>query len=327
MAEVTYNNVELAEIVLLKGSETVFSSRAYKKLIHLALQQDPNTEITVIDSRLYEKSGLYIHTSPSLFGERKVLKIENLETGNDDLYTDLIEYIQNPQPDIYLILQHSGGVRGKKLLDVLKKNKTLTVQCEPLKYPKDKLALVQSDVKRAGRTISAQASKVLVDALGSDLEGLLSATNQLLFDVEGEITIEDVNRYYGGRVETNAFNIADEIAVGNTDKAILLLRHALNNGIAPIQIAAGITTKIRSLIKVAGMQSRRMRASDIGMAPWQVDRLIPVIRKWSEKAMADALSIMAETDYAIKGGSKSPQYALEKAVIEICKMVSKSNYR
>lgn len=317
MVEQTYNNVELSPIVLLKGSETVFSSRAYKRLKYLALQQDPNTEITILESKLYEKGEIYIHTSPSLFGEQKLIKIENLETGTDDLYLDLIEYIQNPQPDIWLVLQHNGAVRGKKLLDALKKTNTTTVKCEPIKNSKDKLALLQNDVRRVNRTITPQAGKALVDALGSDLEGLLSATNQLLYDVEGEITLEDVNKYYGGRVETNAFNIADELAVGNIDKALLLLRHALNNGVAPVQIVAGLTTKIRSLIKVTGMQNKRLRATDIGMAPWQVDKLLPVARKWSEKALANTMIIIAETDYAIKGGSKSPQYALEKAILDI----------
>ena len=323
MVEYSWKNIELAPIILLKGNETVFSTRAYKRIKNLALTQNPNTEIIEIDPKTYNKGQLYIHTTPSLFGEEKLIRIQNLETANEDLYTDLIEYTQNPQSDIYFVLHHETGIRGKKLLDTLKKQKTPTVTCETIKNPKDKIALIQNDLHSEGKKITLQAAKRLVDAFANDLENLVAAVNQLAYDINGEITIQDVEKYYSGRLEINAYNIADEVITGNTDKSLILLRHALTNGVAPVQIVAAITTKLRSLIKVKGMKIKRLRPVDIGMAPWQAEKLTGLANRWSEQSLANAITYCVEADYEVKGGSKSQTYSLEKMVIKITKELNK----
>ncbi len=321
MSDKNWNNAELAPIVLLKGTESVFSSRAIKRLKKLLLANNPEAEIINIDPKLYKKGDLYLYISPSLFSTEKLILIEQLQTGTDELFVDLLEYVNNMQNDIYFILQYTSGTKGKKFLDTIKKKSMPIIKCDPLKYPKEKFDFIQNEVKIAGRKISSQANKALVDALGADFENLVSATNQLICDVEGEITLEDVNKYYAGRLDISQFAIADEIAKGNVQKALLLLRHALLNGLQPVLINAAIAGKIRSIIKVNGMRMKNMTPKDIAMAPWQVDKLSHIARLWDEKAMSKAINIVAELDYQVKGGSKNVHYALEKAVIQLCRLI------
>lgn len=235
MSEQTYNNVVLSPVVLLKGKESVFYNRAFRRLKDQALEQDPNVEITIINSASYEKSQLYMYTSPSLFGEAKLIKVENLQNGSDDFFADLIEYIKNPEPDIWLVLQHNGVVRGKKVLDVLKKEKVPVVKCDEVKNSRDKLLLVQSDVKQANRKITSQAAKALVDALGDDLEGLLSATAQLLFDIDGEKYVfanKNVIAKADGQNTSSGKQPSNKISLSNASKEDLKSLNGIGDKIA-----------------------------------------------------------------------------------------------
>ena len=135
-------------------------------------------------------------TSPSLFGEARLIIIPDLETMSDALLNDLLAYVPNPADDVWLLLRHNGGTRGKKLLDAIVKAGFPLIAAEPLKNDKDKLDLVYADVKAARRQIDPDAAQALVDALGSDVRSLAAAVSQLLTDVEGRIGTDEVRRYY-----------------------------------------------------------------------------------------------------------------------------------
>lgn len=313
----TPTQVALAPIVLIKGSEGLLVDRALDQLRFLAHQADPNLERTDIVAATYQAGQIDVIASPSLFGESRMVIIRDLETMSDALATDLIAYASAPAPDVWLFLAHPGGnARGKKVIDAIAKAKWPVIPAEPLKNDREKLALIASDVRSARRQMDNEAMQALVDALGNDPRAMAGALAQLLSDVSGRITLEDVRRYQAGRVEATGYDVADAAVAGHSAKALTLTRHAFATGIAPQVLVAALAMKFRAMAKV----SIGGGASSLKMAPWQVDRARRELRGWSDNSLAAVFGAIATADAETKGESRDPQRAIEKAIITICRL-------
>lgn len=310
--------MELAPVVLVRGSEGLLGDRIMDQLRAQALQADPATERTDIEAATYRAGELDVVTSPSLFGESRLVTIGDLEAMSDALMEDLLAYIPHPVPDVWLLLRHNGGVRGKKLLDAVVKSGAPVHVVDPLKKDSEKLDLVRSDVRVAGRRIDQDAAQALVDALGNDLRSLAAAVTQLIDDVPGTITVADVHRYHAGRMEVTGFEVADAAIAGRTAQALTLLRHAFATGVDPVPLVGALAMKVRSLAKVSvagGAGNGRL-----GMSSWQVERARRDLHGWDDRRMAAAVTAVALADEEVKGLSRDPQRAVEKAVITLCRL-------
>ena len=112
----------LAPVVLIKGSESLLADRAMSELRRLAHEVDPSLERTDLPAGSYQAGQLDVLTSPSLFGESRMIIISDLENMTDALATDLQAYLSQPAADVWIFLRHPGGnARGKKLLDAIAK--------------------------------------------------------------------------------------------------------------------------------------------------------------------------------------------------------------
>ena len=90
----------------------------------------------------------------------------------EELQALLKEYALEPDPNITLVMTHKGGVKGKSLLDSLRKAGAKETPCEAIKRDGDKIQFVRTEALTLNRKISADAAKALVDAVGSDLREL-----------------------------------------------------------------------------------------------------------------------------------------------------------
>ena len=315
-----WDQVDLAPIVLIRAGEELLADRAVTRLLSQARRKDPSPEISTIEAAAYESHQLDTLVSPSLFGEPKLVLVPALEQMNDALLADLLSYVSAPDPGVIVLLRHNGGQRGRRLLDALAESPYPVVTIGAVKSARDKAALVGSDVRRAGRRMEPEAVGALVDALGSDLRELCSAVDQLVADTRGTITLQAVNIYYAGRFEATGFTVADAAAAGNVAKAITALRHAIATGTEPVPIVAALAMKIRQLARVAAAGGRRgVGPKELGMAPWQVDRARRELSGWSDDALAAAIVAVARADAEVKGESRDPVHAVERAVLTICR--------
>jgi DNA polymerase III subunit delta len=324
-----------APLHLVTGAEELLAERAVQSVVAAARAVDEGTQVVEVEAAGYTCGDLALHTSPSLFGERKVLVLRGLEDAPDDLISDARGLVAAPEPDVVVVLRHRSGQRGKGLLDAARKAGAAVHECAPITSDADKAAFVVGEFRAAGRRISPDAVGALVEALGQDLRELASACSQLMSDTlppEGrprdapEVDVRVVDRYYGGRVEATGFKVADAVLAGQTDEALGLLRHALSSGLDPVPLVAVLALGLRSLAKVSAAGSMRSAeaARDLGMAPWQVDKARRQLRGWSEAGLARALEAVAAADLAVKGGLPSkarragdPVFAVEHAVLEI----------
>ena len=310
-------------LLLIHGGESVHADRALLQ----ALSVRSDFEKTVLDGADLEPGRYGEAVAPSLFAEKRVVVIRDLQDVVVEVQEEIESLFKSLDPNLHLIFVHKGGVKGKGLLDKIKKLKPEIITCEPIKKAADKEAFVREEFARHGRKISSDAISALVDATGSDTRELAAACSQISFDTNaGKAVIdeEDIAKYYQGRVEATGFDVADATLAGDPRSALIALRHALETGTDPIMIVSALTSSIRTLAKVSGAPRNAnafQLAGSLGLAPWQIDKARRQLSKWSPALIAFSVQELSRADVAIKGAEADPLYALERSVVAIASKV------
>jgi DNA polymerase-3 subunit delta len=311
-----WDAAELGPVVLVRDSEPVLGDRVVASLLTQARGVDPAVEVTTLAAATYEAGQLTWLASPSLFGERRLVVVEGADAMNDAFLTDCLAYIEDPAEDVWLVVRHGGGNRGRKLLDALARA-GVVVACEAVKRDADKVEFVRGDFRRASRRIEPEAVQALIDAVGSDLRELDAAVRQLAADTSGVVTVATVNRYHAGRVEASGFRVADAALAGDAATAITLARHALATGTPAVPLVAALAVKLRTLAKVGAMRGGGISPADLGLAPWQVQRAERELRGWRPESLAEAITAVARADAEVKGLGRDPEFAVERAILRV----------
>ena len=304
---------------LVLGSEGALSDRAINKLtIEL---KEKNCEITNLFAGETIVGDIADALAPSLFSERRALILRDLQDLPEENREEINRYLSDPDETMTVVFVHKGGVKGKALLDAIKKVKPEIILCEPLKKEAEKESFVKELFLDIGRKASPGAVTALVSALGSDMRELRAAVSQIAADAPpGEIDELTIDKFHQGRIETTGFDVADATLDGNLSGALIALRSALETGTEPVMITSAIASALRSLAKVSGA-NRGVKsfelAGQLGMAPWQIDKARRQLHRWSPGAIADAVRLIATADAEVKGAASDPIYALEKAVTRI----------
>lgn len=307
-------------LTLIQGGESVLADRAIAALI----ASRPAATTTQLDCGEIELGAITDALAPSLFGEDRTIVLREIQELAQELQEEITEYLTNPDESVHLVLWHKGGVKGKALLDKVKKLKPEIIQVEAIKKDGDKAQFVHDEFARAGRKITVDAVQALVDALGSDLRELSGAASQLASDTAASKTIDvdDVEKFQRGRVETTGFDVADATLDGKTDLALITLRQALTSGVDPVLITSALASSIRTLAKVSGA-SRGVKsfdlASSLGLPPWQIDKARRQLQGWNPATLSAAVVTLAQADADIKGAAADPGYALERCILEIAR--------
>jgi len=317
----------LKDIYLLLGSEAALADRALSKII--AQLRDEQAEITTLFAGDISTGEISDALSPSLFSERRALIIRDLQDLEEDSKMEITRYIESPDPTLTLVLVHKGGVKGKALLDAIKKVKPELIACDPLKKESEKEEFVKNLFIDLGRKASPAAISALVNATGTDLRELSETVSQLASDTPaGVIDIEHVNKYHQGKIETTGFDVADKVMEGNFAESLITLRHAITTGTDPVMITSAIASSLRGIAKVSGA-NRGARsfelAGELGMAPWQIDKARRQLNGWNANTLTAAVEAIAKCDAQVKGGASDPIYALEQALSKICAARSGAN--
>lgn len=321
--EATWHRAAPAPLVLVYGAERVLADRAVERIVAQA-RRDGERDVTILDAASYSAGALMAATSPSLFGDRSLVVVEGAEAMNDEFLADALAYANSPDPEVIVVIRHGGGVRGKKLLDVLRGGAAREYTCPAVKKDAELVDFVAGEFDRAQRAADSRAVRALVDAVGSDIAELAAACQQLINDIEGTVSPQAVAQYYGTRVNATGFAVADAAIAGKTGEALALVRHALSTGTDPVPLVAALAMKLRVMAKVGAARGRKLDpVKDLSLAPWQVDRARRDLQRWTADTLADAIEAVAQADADIKGAGRAPGFALERAVRTVAQLAER----
>jgi len=309
-------------ITLLQGGESLLADRAISQIT----AKFKGATVSTLEAGELELGGITDALAPSLFGDSRVVVIKEIQDLPAELGEEITAYLEAQDESVELVLWHKGGVKGKALLEKIKKLKPTIIPCDVIKKDGEKSDFIRSEFKRLGRTISTEAVQALIDALGSDLRELGGACSQLAADVTAGKMIDetDVMKFQNGRIETTGFDVADAALDGRRDVALIALRNALATGTDPVLITSALAGSLRTLAKVSGA-SRGVKSFDLagplGLAPWQIDKARRQLSKWTPSTLAGAVVAVAQADADIKGAAVDPIHSLERAIIAITSRV------
>ncbi|MET2012547.1 DNA polymerase III subunit delta [Microbacterium chocolatum] len=319
--QVSWRRPQPAPVVLVSGPEEVCAERAIAGVRDALRAEDASLEVSDVRADDYAPGTLLSLSSPSLFGEPRLLRVSGVEKCSDAFLTEALGYLDAPQEGATVVLRHTGAtVRGKKLLDAVRSGRGggIEISCPAVKRDSDRFDFAADEFRSAQKRIAPGALRALVSAFADDLTELAAACQQLISDVPGDITDQVVERYYGGRVETSAFVVADTAIAGRYGDALVALRHALASGADPVPLVAAIASKLRTMARVAGhRESSSALAARLGLKDWQVDRARRDLSGWNEATLGMAIQAAARADSEVKGASRDPVFAVERLVTVI----------
>lgn len=308
-------------VALVSGPESLLAERAVEGLVRQALAERPDAAVTRLAAAGLDLGGLAEATGGSLFAASTVVVIEELADLPPELADHVLGFATTPADDLALVLVHPGGVKGKGLLDRLRKAGVDLVDCPTVKaWELPQFAVTEA--RLAGGRLDQATAGVLVEALGPDLRGVVGAVRQLLADApDGVISEAVVRRYFAGRADATSFSVADHVMAGRRDEALGALRWALETGVAPVLVTSALASALRNLGRYVDLRDPRMRDADvaraIGVPPWKMKDLARQAREWTPRGIGESLQAVARADAEVKGAASDPGFALEQMVIGV----------
>ncbi len=258
--------------------------------------------------------------SPSLFASLRCVVVRGLENLPAEAVDSLCAYVVDPAPDVALVLRHTGGVKGKAVLDRLRKAGATEVKALPLK--KWELpGWVVGEFRRHQSRMNERTASVLVDAVGEDLRALSAAADQLSCDAQGQpVTEELVKQYFGGRAEVTGFAVADAAIEGRGADALEQLRWAFAARVDPVLITSAVAGGLRGMARYLAAPRGLVVADlarEVGVPTWKLKPLAAQSKAWSSLGLASAIQAAAQADADVKGAAGDREWACERLVISV----------
>lgn len=309
----------LGTTTLIIGTNELLAERTVARIRVGVHEADADADLSELSARDLGPGVMAEIASPSLFASARLVLVTDLPELPADAADGLLAYVAEPSPDVALVLMHPGGVKGKAVLDQLRRTGVTVVKAEPLKRW-DLPDWVIREFESCSRVVTARAAAQLVDAVGEDLRALAGAVHQLAADVGAELVDEEaVGRYFGGRAEVKGFAVADSALEGRTAQALEQLRWALGNKVDPVLVTSAFASGLRGLGRyvAAGSTGGSDLAREIGVPPWKLKTLARQARGWTPDGIETAIQATARADAQVKGAGADRHWPLERLVISV----------
>ena len=301
-----------ARAILAVGKEPALFGQVVVRASHTAHKFNPNFVKREIDLGVEDVDSLAVADAlaPSLFGDFTLLVIDGIDSADEQSAELILEAASNPPEHLVLVLHHPGGVKGKKLLEGIRKLGLPEADCSELKG-KDLEAALIAEFSRHKRRTTVDALEALQESIGTDLVELLSAISQLCIDIEEDpITASAVAEYYSGVSDIKGWDVSDSMWNAKPTEVLEQFRWAIqqDSNTSPAIIAA-MSKGLRTLVKFAtaqpGMSDGEL-ASFVGVHPFRLRFLRNQKKLWLPEDLAKAARLLALADRASKGTQYEP---------------------
>src|SRR5690606_37614662 len=150
--QVSWREPRPAPLILVSGPEEICAERAIAGIRDYLRAEDPALEVSDVRADDYAPGTLLSLTSPSLFGEPRLVRVAGVERCADAVLQEAVAYLENPQEGATVVLRHTGAsVRGKKLLDALRAGTGggIEIACPAVKRDSDRVDFAAGEFRAA----------------------------------------------------------------------------------------------------------------------------------------------------------------------------------
>ncbi len=236
-------------------------------------------------------------------------------------FEGIIEYLKNPSDATTLIFVWDRPDRKLRFTNVLLE--AATVVEFPRLSDSEAMRWARDYLKGHDCTIDQATLQLLLGRVGRDLYILQNELDKLIDNVgHGPIAPNDVESLSTRLREHFNFELTDQIAARNTERALRLARRRLKDGEAPLLMLGSIAAYYRRSITAkellaAGESPERVIAA-ARVAAFKSSQYLQQLRKTPIEELLAALKRIAEVDDAIKSSRATPALQLEMLVYRLC---------
>jgi DNA polymerase-3 subunit delta len=260
----------------------------------------------------------------SMFSSARAVVVDDADEFVSRYRDGLEEYFNRPSKSSTLVLLVKSWPKTTRLAKRLPQV-GLAVECSELAGAALQRWITDLVQTRYARPMTRDAVGLLVELAGTSL-GLIAQEVDKLAAYVGErerITADDVRKLVGGWRAETTWEMIDSIRDGRSAAALAALDRLLAAGEAPQKLLGGINyvfrkyaegterarsgAPLRSALKQAGVFDRDLDGSE------------RYLRRIGRPRAEALLSLLATTDWNLKGGSRAPdRLQMEQLVLALC---------
>ncbi len=309
---------------VLVGEERLFIDRATRALKDAALGGGPtgfNDEALDGKGATSRRVVEAANTIPMMARARFIL-VRHVDDMAAAELEGLIAYLNAPCDTTCLVLT-ADKIDGRSKLATIAKKKGYWAEAGSLK-PADIRGFIGDEAKARGIKVDGNATAALADALGTDLAAIDDALERLSLYVgdKASIDVAAVEACVTRIRVDSIWSLVDAVGVRDARKALGAASSLLADREPPLRILAMVARQLRMVARMrhalqTGM-SPEEAAREAGAPPFKARDMATAAKRFSNPDLANAFSILAETDLALKGSRVPPETVLEGALLRLC---------
>ena len=278
------------------------------------------------DRRLVIVQGLLTRLAPGGRGKGPESAQDGGASGKREFLKDLAAYLPTlPTTTRLIFVEDKALPASHPILKLAKaEEKKQRGFSRIFKRPKDRELphWIQQRARSKGGSLSREATTMLAALVGNDLRLLDQEIDKLLLYTDGQqVDAEDVRTLVSRARQMSIFDLVDCVGRRQTDRALRLLHHMLDDGEAPLYLLAMLARQVRILIQVSelrgqGLDQKEM-AGRLKLHPYVVEKGLAQARNFSMAQLEAAHQRLVDTDWAIKTGEIEDTLALDLLVADL----------
>jgi len=291
--------------ILIHGNEIYLTEQFIKKLSSYR-----EIEKFYADENL---QNIYQFTGTSLFGGSPLLLITNAQhipstirkKSEKEKFLNFLKSV----PEFVIVATETLDYKKLKseIFQTINELADITIISE--NYPEKAVySLIKKKFETAGKPISDEAIKLIVETVGTDLLDLKQETDKLL-NFPGKLDAKTVRQILFSSGRVNVFEIIVPLVENNKKEYLKQISTALSEGVDPLSIIGLLQSQVRQLITIASGEKPKL--------PLKAQKTFnELARRTSIKDLFLLLKKIHEVEFEIKSGVKSPEVALKSIVLE-----------
>jgi DNA polymerase-3 subunit delta len=250
------------------------------------------------------------------------------QASDDDASTtpldELFEYAKAPIDSTCVVLV-ATKLDGRRRLVALARKQGFLVECNPLDA-QELVVWVESECEARGHDIDRETAALVAELVGPELSPIVDAVERLsLFVGEKKSIDDDAVRHCVARTSaSDTWAVVAAVQRRDLAAALATLKEAYDPRDRGLPMLGAIAWSIRQLAKYktalddgasTGEASRRAAA----FSPQRSRELGERARALKPRDLERWITVLAETDLALKGSKRAPDAVLEDMVTRLCR--------
>lgn len=265
---------------------------------------------------------LALTAGASLFSEKKVVVYKDFQNARNPNTDRLTRYLQQPAPDICLIIVVRQDTINQSRYQALAKQMTV-VNLLPLRE-RELQQFVADEFRRYRLAVTPEAVQVLLYMVGEKIHDLKTEIAQVAnrFPERERITPEEIEAVVGVYVTQNVFELTRLIADRQLEKSLFVMHNLLERGENPGTILFLLLRHLTLLWKIrgyyqSGEKNQRTIQEKLRIFSRQFQQYQAELPRWKMAQLAQALQFLQQADTALKSGGRDPRVVMDTLVLKL----------